>query len=63
MVMRSSDCKSVCRRIQGDMAATLTALRAYDPDAVSAAFDTQAQNLTARLILGDTEIRDFLLVR
>ncbi|MBC7479485.1 MAG: periplasmic heavy metal sensor [Pseudorhodobacter sp.] len=63
IVSRLGDFKSVRQQMQADMGAILSALRAdpYIPDAVSAAFDAQAQHLTARLTLGNTVVRDYLL--
>ena len=63
VVGRLGDFKSARGQMQVDMGAILTALRAvpYDPAALSAAFDMQAQHLTARLTLGNTVVRDYLL--
>ena len=63
IVSRLGDFKSARQHMQADMGAILSALRAdpYIPAAVSAAFDAQAQHLTARLLLGNTVVRDYLV--
>lgn len=57
------DFRSVRQQTQDDVAAVLVALRAepYDAAAVAAAFDAQAQNLSDRVTLGTTVVRDYVL--
>ena len=60
---RFGDIRAARQQMQADGVAILAAMRAepFDPAALSAALDAQAEHLGARLEFGSTMIRDYLL--
>ena len=57
------DIRAARQQMEADGAAIQAALRAdpFDPEALSAALDAQAQNIAGRLQFGSDVIRDFIL--
>lgn len=63
VVSRLGDFRAMRLKMQDDLIAVVAALRSdpYDPAAMSAAFDAQANRLSDRLKQGNLLIRDYLL--